>query len=303
MNKIIKILVLTFLKASFVFAGTMGEVICNGEVTMPCAVQGWDFTVQALYLKTTNSVDFFQPFASEEVFLRHSPKWGWGFVFGGSFHWGLGRDIKLNWYHYGRTTEREIFFPVPALPDESYLSTEFRVKWDAVNIEFGQTVVFGPLTNMRIHMGSQYTRIGHDIYINNDDVFTAADTLQTSLHAFGGRLGVEITRNLTNCLSLYIENAGSVLVGRNEFHTRTYGNIDIFGRSTLNKVEIVPEFEGKIGGRVKYELAQGDFNLDVGFMANKYFDAQLFKTVSGNTNTVDFGLYGAFLRFNYIGYV
>lgn len=301
MNKLIHLIIAIVLNINVAFAGTMGEVTCEGEVTMPCAVNGWDFTIAALYLKTAYSDDFLQPFATQTGFQELSTLWGWGFVLGGSFHWDLGRDIKLNWYHYGKTTERAIFAAIEAEVEPLLYQTEFRPKWDAVNIEFGQTMVLGPLTHMRFHMGGQYTRISHDFYVN-DGTLPQPDAVHSSMNGFGGRFGVEMHRNFTNAISLYIENAGAVLVGKPEFHTYTNGILDVPGLTSFNKIQVVPELEGKIGGRIKFELAQGDFNFDLGYMVNKYFEAQIFRTITSDTSIINFALLGPYLRFNYIGY-
>ncbi len=84
----------------------MGPVCTPGNVTVPCESSAWDFGGQALYLKPS----FGAPFAGvtrvanatsgfDYPYFNKNNDWSWGFQLEGSFHFGTGNDIDLNWYH------------------------------------------------------------------------------------------------------------------------------------------------------------------------------------------------------------
>lgn len=300
MTKFRNLTLVLLMQSILSYAGTVGTLKPVGEVTMPCANYGWDFTIGALYLKTTN-FDYLAPFEVDDEYNELPPRWGWGFIIGGSYHYTLGSDIVIEWYHYGRTTEQPVITATSTVPSQ-ILYTEFRPKWDAVNLEFGQTIVLSDRHFMRFHAGGQFSRISHDLYVNNGTL-PLPDAIHNSMNGFGGRIGMDVHYNLSHQISAYVQNAFAVLYGKPEFHTLTSGIIDSTGITQFSKNGIVPEFEAKIGSRFTFPWPQGDLNIDVGYMANRYFEALLYRTIRAETQLVDFSLYGPYLRVNYIGYI
>lgn len=286
--------------SGFAHAGTIGTVKPQAEVTMPCANYGWDFTLAALYLKSSY-FDYTAPFLIDDGFDDFPPRWGWGFIIGGSYHFDLGSDIVIDWYHFGKTTNERINTATEVAPFQT-LYIEFRPKWDAVNLEVGQTMVLNARNDIRFHVGGQFSRISHDLYVTDGEL-PQPDAIHNSFNGFGPRIGVDANFSLVPGIKAYLTGAFAVLFGKPEFHTYTNNILDDVGTTNFSRHEIVPEFDGKLGSRFIFPCAQGDFNVDVGYMMNKYFHAQLYRTITSDTRVVDFALYGPYLRFNYIGYI
>ncbi|STX27617.1 major outer membrane protein [Legionella beliardensis] len=297
------------LGSSAVFAGTMGPVCTPGSVTVPCERIAWDFGVQALYLQPV--VDHYAGYYIDTLGRYHynavEPDWDWGFKLEGSYHFGTGNDLNVNWYHYRSDNNNHhflIFYPGDdVLPTGTYRHNfSVEPQWDAVNVELGQHVDFGEFKDIRFHGGVQYARIKHEFRSNivagPADFFpvTGRRDAYTEFNGFGPRIGADMTFNLGNGLGIYGKGATALLIGETEFRdgTNVLAGDFAFGRG--DRDAMVPELDARLGATYTYAMPQGDVTLDVGYLWVNYFDTQHF----GLTRS-DFAIHGPYAGLKWVG--
>ncbi len=300
--------------SSAVFAGTMGPVCSAVNVTVPCERTGWDVGIQALYLQPSYNdnisyIGLAPNTADTNVnFVQNDPDWGWGFKLEGSYHFGTGTDLNLNWYHLNDNSATRTFTGNFAFLDLPNLGTErFSVdpKWDAVNLEFGQHVDFGEFKNIRFHGGVQYTRIETGLtayaFTANTPLYVSASS-NSKFTGFGPRIGADMSYDLGNGWAIYGNGATAILAGTSKVNAAISNNL--LPRTTVNASRngIVPELEAKLGLTYTYAMAQGDLTLDAGYMWQNYFHAQQ-TLVNFGTSESDFGLQGPYLGLKWMGTV
>ena len=325
-----------------VFAGTMGSVCSSVNVTIPCESTAWGLGGRVLYFQPSvtgagagSSAKTITVDPGQSVEFGKNPKWGWGFMIEGSYHFNTGNDLNLNWYHVG--TSRSGGFngsksavTVTGSPNIFESSAEDGVsitvnrayakvnpKWDMVNLEFGQHVDFGENKNIRFHGGFEFARVTASnslsangsliTFIGSTPSFNNRIGSNPSYNGFGPRLGVDMSYYWGNGLAVYANGAAALLAGTSKFSTSFTNNLlaltTIASGSTTT---VVPELEGKLGAAYSYATAQGDLTLDVGWMWINYFNA--IRSVSGQdlTNSPkssDFGLNGVYFGLKWLGNV
>ena len=213
---------------------------------------------------------------------------------------GDGRDVNLNWIHLfgGNTSEN---FELES--DLFTLDVNGKYKFDAVNLELGQTIVTGQRSNIRIFGGLQFARIGTELsgtlnVLDNDgDVTdsTALGSYESNLFAIGPRLGVEGNYQIVDNVSVVASAATSLLVG--SLKTKDIDNEGV-STETYDKRTIVPGFEGKLGLRYSQAVGNdGTVSAELGYQVASYINAV--KSQAGNTE--NFGLQGAYLSLKWTG--
>jgi hypothetical protein len=302
--------------SSAVFAGTMGPVCSAVNVTVPCERTGWDVGIYALYLQPSYSdnVAYIGVSGNEATrsvnYVENDPDWGWGFKLEGSYHFGTGTDLNLNWYHLNDNSTTRTFAGPFAFFDITDMARErFTVdpKWDAVNLEFGQHVDFGEFKNIRFHGGVQYARIetGLSAYASTPgtaDFVSAASTAKFT--GFGPRIGADMSYDLGNGFAIYGNGATAILAGTSKNNAQVSSNQlqTIYFNASRNA--IVPELEAKLGLTYTYAMAQGDLTLDAGYMWLNYFHSQqtlqLFGVAPAES---DFGVQGPYIGLKWMGTV
>lgn len=310
------------LGSSAVFAGTMGPVCAPGNVTVPCERTAWDVGAQALYLQPVFSPNgVLTPVAIgnnlSANYGNYNPNYQWGFQIEGSYHFGMGNDVDINWYHLDNTNTKSGTYQTTSTGTVYPFDISVTPKWDQVNVEFGQHVDFGDMKSLRFHGGVQYARASTSF---TGQALVSGVTYQefqsTTYNGFGPRGGVDMNYELGNGFSVYGKGAGAVLVGTAGFHNEV-SNLNTAQDYTSgfgSKTQIVPELEGKLGVKYDYAMAQGDLTLDVGWMWVNYFNAQLegadganaFAGVTNHNNTGlvssnDFGLQGLYFGAKWLG--
>lgn len=305
--------------SSAVFAGTMGPVCVPGNVTVPCEATAWDFGAQALYLKPAYAGAFNHDTAFTTngftQYQNNGPDWGWGFKIEGSYHYGTGNDVDLNWYHLSKATDSDVqdnfYFGTLSTPDSLALDT--KPQWDAVNLEFGQHVDFSDYSKIRFHAGAQYARIKSTDSIALVNSTTTA-TRNLSYNGFGPRVGTDMSLNWGNGISIYGDAAASVLVGTSHFSGHdgfAPGVVEATGGTYGGKnTAMVPELEAKLGATYTWAMAAGDMTIDAGYMWINYFNAHSFPVSTGSAITeypaftsTNFGLSGVYAGLKWVGNV
>ena len=318
------------LSSSAVFAGTMGPVCTAVNVTVPCESTAWDVGARALYLQPVYSGGGYSYAAinDSDQFVDYNKNWGWGFMIEGSYHFETGSDANLNWYHFGKSSSRNITGAPRAVglgvigTFTSNASGSFYTdpKWDAVNLEFGQHVDFGEKKDIRFHGGVQYARIANTTRLTGTTVVTgtalglvpintsatASLERKPTYNGFGPRVGADMGYEWGNGLGIYANGAMSLLAGSSKVSNSYSDNLGNVINQSASKTTIVPELEAKLGLKYDYAVAQGDLTLDVGWMWVNYFNAT--QTAIGQGFGVaaqegDFGVQGLYFGLKWLGNV
>ncbi len=267
------------------FAGTMGTVCTPENVTVPCASTYWDFGVQALYLKPTFSGNQywynFSGYHTDGVsnyFNQKNNDWDWAFRLEGSYHFGTGSDVTINWAHLDQkyTTPGITYTSLVSGNTLGFAYDNTNQRWDAVNAELGQHANFGVFKDIRFHAGIQYTYLNRNDYaplsvfdpVNVTTVYTANRTTQQFSGA-GPRVGMDLAYNVTNSFAVYGKFAGALLIGDNKVDDISGPQQGPFSYSST--MEVIPEFEGKLGLTYTHNMSQGQLIADAGYMVVNYF--------------------------------
>ncbi len=328
------------LSSGAVFAGTMGPVCSAVNVTVPCESTAWDVGGRALYFQpnvtagSAGTAKTITTGSGQSVDFGRNPRWGWGFMIEGSYHFNTGNDLNLNWYHVG--TNRSGGFNgsrvlntnfAPGVITDSIstpltsatvnrTTANISPKWDMVNLEFAQHVDFGENKSIRFHGGFEYARLTANNTLRvNGSLTTATGTTPSfsntvgnnpSYNGFGPRLGADMGYDWGNGLAIYAKGAAALLAGSSKYST-TNTNV-LLARSVTTSgsaTVVVPELEGKLGVAYSYATAQGDLTLDAGWMWINYFNAiraQGTNLLDGPA-TGDFGLQGVYFGLKWLGNV
>jgi Legionella pneumophila major outer membrane protein precursor len=307
------------LSSQVAFAGGMGEVCKPGDVTVPCPTTAWDFGIQGLYLESITNNSAYTVFntgslTGVRLFDEFNYDFEWGFRLEGSYHFTNGNDLTVNWT-YWRDGDKERLTPNTGsiLGGAGTLRDEFTGKreFDAVNIEFGQHVDFGPLEDIRFHAGFQFARI--DNKLNQAETITGSGspfdgTLNYNQHSkfngAGPRAGLNMAYSVANAVSLYGNLAAALLVGESKYYA-DFPFIDWQPGDTRltpqrsNYTTVVPEIDVELGAKYTKQLSQGTLTLNVGYMVTNYFNPLHISTLNrvfgenDSTNqNINFGLHG-----------
>lgn len=305
--------------SNVVLAGSMGPTCNSEDVTVPCVNTGWDFGVQALYLRPSYSgsmgwVGVNTTFGGQflpTTRIENTPEWAWGFKLEGSYHFNTGNDLNLNWYHLGERTAQMISRETALSRLEGEHLTTVKPSWDAINLELGQRVNFGEIKNIRIHGGLQVANIRTHIGITGPDQltdpvvpFTYAGEANAKFTGIGPRLGTDMSYSIFSGFDFYAKGAVAVLVGKGKL-SQTYTNSinDLsfnYALKTTNATITVPELEAKLGINYNYLVTNGSLTLDAGYLWVNYFNV-LF--AARNTRSVDnsFSVNGPYVGVKWLG--
>ena len=252
------ITVFSALYSAVIFSGTMGAACTPDNVTIPCPQNAWDIEVAEIDLKPVEDANWGYRIAVPEGAFHHYLDWDhgydWGFKVQASYHYGTGDDITLNYYHDKLVTNS--FY---ATPERTFHHV---LQWDAINAEFGQTVLLGN-NRLRYHGGLQALRLFGSIdnfvsgsFLNHGDSHT---------DGIGPRIGAELSHTFLNNFSIYAHGATAILFGTSKFYDGIFLN---YG----SKDSIVPELEAKLGLDYSWHAAAGLLTVDGGFMWVNYFN-------------------------------
>ncbi|MDI9819231.1 Lpg1974 family pore-forming outer membrane protein [Legionella sp. PL877] len=306
------------------FAGTMGPVCAPGNVTVPCESTAWDFGIQALYLKSLYNNNDLSAYnigsaSGTRIFEALNYDFEWGFRVEGSYHFGTGSDLNLNWTHWRDDNSLRLAPPAARAAVDLTASLLTRLyadaKLDAVNLEWGQHVDFGEHKNIRFHAGLQYAALGTHLTLERttsgatgflaDSNGTVAITDKFEQNALGPRVGADLSYDFNSGFSLYGNVAAALLVGQNRYSNNA--PVNALNRPVHSSyTSLVPELEAKLGGKYTWGMGQGNLTVDAGYMVVNYFNAfhqsdLLLDTIQRIRNDIDFGLHGPYAGVKWVG--
>jgi len=193
-----------------------------GNVTVPCERSAWDLGVDALYMR------------SEDNALLNTAgfraNYGLGFRLEGSYHFGTGNDVSLNWAHGKKTTDETI----------NTVALSLTNTLDVVNFELGQVVNFGESVSMRFNGGVQYITV-------KDTGSSDAVAFDIKGTGFGPRLGMMTQYDFGNGFGVYGDLDAALLVTKITDITST---TDAHGTALSTS--------SNIGMTYTHSMAQGD---------------------------------------------
>lgn len=282
------------LSSSLSFAGTMGAACTPGNVSVPCAATYWDLGIEALYLKPTYSGNqYWYNFlgyhtdGTNNWFNKRQTDWDWGFKLEGSYHFGTGSDVSVNWIHLDEKANSPgiTYTSLVSGNTLSFAYNRASVRWDVVNAELGQHADFGVFNDIRFHAGVQYSNLRHNEYAPLTNYNPTTQITQSSFNrtsqtfsGTGPRVGMDLSYHLMDSFSIYGKFAGALLAGNSK--TNDTSTPTPYSRSST--LEVIPEIEGKLGLAYTHALSQGHVTIDAGYMMVNYFS--VFE-LPGNTST------------------
>jgi len=205
-----------------------------GNVTIPCERNAWDLGIDALYQRPEIS----SVLASNDDFRA---KYGWGFRLEGSYHFGTGNDVSLNWSHIKRTEDNVLILDT---------STNVEAKMDMVNFEFGQMVNFGESVSTRFHGGLQY--------LSFTGKATQASTAEHKVTGFGPRAGLMTKYDFGNGFGVYGDLAAAMLLGK-----ETTTNLN-------DQHATMVSTDANVGVSYTHAMAQGDLTTRLAWGVKQY---------------------------------
>ncbi|MBI2786577.1 MAG: hypothetical protein HYX60_09905 [Legionella longbeachae] len=309
--------------SSFTTAGSMGPICTPGNVTVPCEAKFWDFSAQALYLKSIFGVEKAQEFGTLPIGKEVKSEWNWGFRLEGSYHFNTGSDISINWMHYRTSVHPTDFlgilsipalevFGIPPFPAEFELVGRNRL--DQVNVVMGQHTDLSMRDKMRFYAGMQYANIestSTNDYITplvtalTDLTFSKFDN--TDFKGIGPVVGIDYAYNITEALSLTANGAGSILIGTSRYHAGFIFNpVELIPEQVFFRTKaVVPSVEAKLGLNYSHAMSFGIANIQAGYQIVNYFkvlQAQPLQNLAGFVRPVDYGLFGPYFGLQFVGY-
>lgn len=302
----------------------MGTICTPDNATVPCKTSAWDFGIEALYLKSLYNNNNLSAFnigsaSGTRIYDELEYDFEWGFRVEGSYHFGTGSDLNLNWTHW-RDDNQLRLAPPPARAAID-LTAQLRTtlygdaKLDAINLEWAQHVDFGEYKNIRFHAGFQYAALEASLTTNQTisgatgelagSNGTTSVTEKFEQDAFGPRVGADLSYDFNNKFALYGNVAAALLVGRNKYSNNApFSDFDRPVHSVYTS--LVPELEAKVGGEYTWSLTQGILSVNAGYMVVNYFNA--FHQSNLDLDTIqeirynsDFGLHGPYAGIKWIG--
>lgn len=244
------------------FAPPPLPVACvQDAVVLPCERSAWDLGIEAIYVRqasgtnwylgervvagtvTNNGVTTLASLAGDGI--QHDPRWAWGFRLEGSYHWGTGSDLTVNWTHFQKKTNIDYLgannlfsafigipwannFPNPLVVNGwNVLNDWADARFDQVNIEFGQDVEYGKRVRVRSHSGVTFVRLDHERQVTgfarrtiNDGVVPAFNVdleasawSKTRYNGVGPRFGQDLSYDVGSGFSVYGRYAVSATAG------------------------------------------------------------------------------------------
>lgn len=272
-------------------AGSMGPVCVDKTVTVPCYFNAWVFDAEALYIKSAYSANIITgiPNASGTLAFTGAnmhPSWGGAFKLEGSYLFGTGHDLTVNWYYYSKaSTDNYIYI---------------RPKWEAINIELGQYTKITNHQELRIFGGLHLMKLSRQtifpFLLGAPNQFNR----KIRVNAAGGRIGMDFAYKSPIGIDIYTKGAASLIVGSNE--SSNANNFAVTNKAGYDS--LIPELELKLGLKYTYELANDAVTIDAGFLWLNYFNAFFeLNPITAPTSLAPsyYGVYGPYVGIKFVG--
>lgn len=281
------VLLASIVASSIVNAGVYAPTCQDGVVPVPCERSAWDFSVDALVLK-----DYSRSIVEAGGFegdLKGSLNYNlaWGFRLEGSYHFGTGNDITLNWAHYDNTFKGQL--SELRYNDEGPFESSETVnhparktsRFNIVNVEFGQHLNIGQRVGVRFHGGLQYASLGKNFTVSNED----NNHLNIKISGLAPRIGLDSNYELMQGFSVFANASVGLLVSN-----RTIAGFTEFDDASdnieWNSIFLASDFS--LGGSYSKPLAQGLLTARVAWTTYYYSGAEIVRNLGWSG--VSFGL-------------
>lgn len=285
----------------------------------------WSVGFTALSLKpSTSLINPYWTSPDGSTYTQVKSPSSFGFAIEGSYLYGLGNDVSLNWLHFDQRNTNSFIGSIAALPDLGFQTImNFKTNFDAVNVESAQNGLFNDRTRFRFHGGLHYVTTDVTQSIINNEIsslhtqLTETSYLNSQFDGIGPRLGLDLSYDLTRNTRSDTQKAFTHLghkaskhlsVSRCDFEADK--GLRVYGKSALallaghsktrfsgvnkssgvdwnyiaTKSAIIPEIEAKLGLQYWYNWYNGQFKLDAGWMLQYYFN--IFDTTSLDQQTI-----------------
>lgn len=293
-----------------------------GPVTVPCEKSAWDIGFTGMYVQATNDdlhdsrTTTVNGFNTTTDVHSINPRWGFAFDLTGSYHWGTGSDVTVDWTHLSRRTTDDSsagsFARFNGLNPLAVVSTDVKFQHDAVNFAFGQMINVGEHVDVRLHGGLQWARV-----TGNFDQFGAvtgasqATENNSKLSAIGPRAGFDASYKFGNGLSLVGRSAIALLVGDIKSDSNSVISINNLGTFVATSSEsqrtVAPSVNADLGVAYDHAMAQGTLGIEAGyrvaaiFNSVRWVDSANFVNGGNAVGVSNFGYHGPYLTVRWEG--
>ncbi len=271
------------------YAPAAAPACSAGNVTVPCEGNAWDLGIDLLYLRNQeNILSGEQHQTTNEGFQADR---GYGFRLEGSYHFGTGNDVNINWSHYSKTTSQDNFFV-----DNS--TDELKSKMDVVNFELGQHIDVGEMWNLRVHGGLQYAKLHNQVRFDvNEGVANFEGDVTAKVRGFGPRVGMDSSYDFGNGFALFANGAVSILNAKYSEHVDLAivqdGHHGINFTDGMTRHMTTTATDARIGAMYTHAMAQGDLTIRGGYQVNNFINA--------NNGVSDLSWDGWFIGLKWVG--
>ncbi|MDF1677716.1 MAG: Lpg1974 family pore-forming outer membrane protein [Legionellaceae bacterium] len=289
------------LSSSVLYAGSMSDIETHQWRVGGRALllqPTWDYLNAPLYT-INNGVD---------AFPSSNTRWNWGFMVEGAYLFDVSKDINLNWYHINTSNTLVVNGPIGSaileVVSPGPTSITNKPAWDAVNLEFAQTVNYGQSLVIRYQGGAEYVRLNlkRTIYAAPNPPQTALMVTQRDYgyNGFGPRAGLDTFYQFEHGLSAYIKAATGLYAGTSKYSMHPTNVPNIQTSRVGSSMNIVPELEAKMGGTFAYSGKYGELDIDGGWLWINYFNS-IMDADDDKVHVANFGFQGPYLGLRWTG--
>jgi hypothetical protein len=270
---------------------------------------------------------------SKSIFVDPDSEWGYRLSLGGEVA-GTGLDVWGRYTSLNVETNDEVMEPAGGLlwaplaapsvgiNQADRATAEYDLNYDVFDLEIGQKIAVGNSVNLRLFGGLRYADIDNELnvlYYGGPVGFDPNDpgrvNIPSDFSGFGPRIGVDGSWQFARGWSLMGTAATSLMVGDFDINYEYCQQLQPNGtpcafpftethlKSNLDN-QFVPVLEAKLGVGYEWQYRQALLHAQLGYQWENWFDGygttdfydSGYSSVH-NTRREDFGLDGAFFRF------
>lgn len=318
--------------SSLSFAGSMAGIIVEKspeKVTLPCQRSSFQLGLYGMYLQPsysgqlpyidTNSTVSNSGSTASTQNINVNEKWDWAAMIEGGFHFNCGNDITVSWLHYKNDKTQSYRSSSLDIDPITFLYINFpfngtattSLTFNRIDIEIGQQVDFGEMMDIRFHGGFEYADFDFTMTANEtgitDTRFTNYKQKTAKFNGFGPKIGMDLTYNVLDGLSVYGKSSVAALVWTTKSQNQQ-GFVDptipdlttTFNGKQDN--QIVPVIALNVGFQYTWVIFQNVYSLDAGYMWSDYMAiARNLDAETGRPTDANFYLQGPYIGIRWIG--